>query len=92
MTNKIHNNNKKRNQVANLQHKLCSWAILVEPLEKEGSLHGEVQVDVVEVFHHKVVVLLRLSQDPFLYWKRICNCFFFYFDLHELPSPRLDQA
>ena len=78
MTNKIHNKKRKRNQVANLKHKLCSWAILVEPLEKEAGLHGEVQVDVVEVFHHKVVVLLRLSQHPLLNWKRISNCFFLF--------------
>ena len=79
MTNKIHNKKRKRNQVANLKHKLCSWAILVEPLEKEAGLHGEVQVDVVEVFHHKVVVLLRLSQHPLLNLEENIQLFFFLF-------------
>ena len=40
---------------------------MAEPLEQEASLHGEVEVDVMEVLHHKVVVLLRLCQHVLLH-------------------------
>ena len=51
----------------NLQDKLCFWAILTEPLEEEACLDGEVEIDIVEVLHHQVVVLLRLRQHVLLY-------------------------
>ena len=50
-----------------LQDKLCFWAILTEPLEKEACFHGQVEVDVVEVLYHQVVVLLRLCQHVLLH-------------------------
>ena len=44
---------------------------MAEPLEQEAGLHGEVEVDVMEVLHHKVIVLLRLRQHVLLHVKVI---------------------
>ena len=58
---------KREEEDTNLQDKLCFWAILTEPLEEESCLDGEVEVDIVEVFHNQVVVLLGLRQHVLLY-------------------------
>ena len=58
---------KNEEEATYLQDKLCFWAIMTEPLEKEACLHGQVEVDIVEVLHHQVVVLLRLRQHVLLH-------------------------